>query len=324
MKRILVCLVALLMIGAALLSCQNQTKDPEEPSHPSEPSDPIKPSNPEDQRAAPEVLLEYFQKQVKENPDASLEKLQDLFLQPWLSGQELTAVTQPYFEGYSIPVVGLSEGAKLPAYVNLSWMLREKSDPFFEAYLFEVATEDDAKSFAEAISASMDSAQLEAAGATEYAAGQEGKYVFLAVCTEEIKNVAIPEQQRRVLSLMRQLNVYAELRMGVSCLRMADERAPYYTGVENHRDLAEEFAALCEPDMGVFSMVLVEVKKEADAKTVAEEMDSNLDPNRWVCMSAEYKTVVTNGRYVLGIMGSRNDCERIVRIFGELLQGKAS
>ena len=47
-------------------------------------------------------------------------------------------------------------------------------------------------------------------------------------------------------------------------------------------------------------------------------MATGLDPMKWICMGAESVKVETNGRYVLGVMGKADECNRTTGIFKNL------
>lgn len=63
-------------------------------------------------------------------------------------------------------------------------------------------------------------------------------------------------------------------------------------------------AVLCEPMIGsiAFSMVLVRVNDPADAENVAKEMKENINPNKWVCVTANDIQAVGYGDVVMFIM----------------------
>ena len=75
-----------------------------------------------------------------------------------------------------------------------------------------------------------------------------------------------------------------------------------YTGLEDAASLTE--AAVFEPMMGslAFSMVLVRVAPEADAKAVAEAMKSGIDTRKWICVEANELLVAGIGDVVMLIM----------------------
>ena len=76
----------------------------------------------------------------------------------------------------------------------------------------------------------------------------------------------------------------------------------YYTGLTDGSQIAQ--AAVSEPMMGsiAFSMVVVRVNEGVDAKAVAEQMKSNIDTRKWVCVEAGDLQVAGYGDVVMLIM----------------------
>lgn len=86
-------------------------------------------------------------------------------------------------------------------------------------------------------------------------------------------------------------------------------------------------ALVYESAMGstAFSMVLVRVNKAADAKDVANEMKENIDPRKWVCVSADDVQVVGYGDVIMFIMldsGLNLNTQSYVDAFKEICGGK--
>ena len=55
-----------------------------------------------------------------------------------------------------------------------------------------------------------------------------------------------------------------------------------------------------------FSLVLVRVAENADAKTVAQKMKDNIDPNKWICVRADQVKAAGYGDTVMFIMLDSN------------------
>ena len=75
-----------------------------------------------------------------------------------------------------------------------------------------------------------------------------------------------------------------------------------FTGLEDAASITE--AAAFEPMMGslAFSMVMVRVAPEADAKAVAEAMKAGIDTRKWICVEAGDLQVAGYGDVVMLIM----------------------
>jgi hypothetical protein len=80
------------------------------------------------------------------------------------------------------------------------------------------------------------------------------------------------------------------------------EGLEYNTGLKTADSITE--AAMFGPMMGsiAYSMVMVRTAEGADVKAVAEEMKSNIDPRKWVCVEADDLQVVSYGDVVMLIM----------------------
>lgn len=79
-------------------------------------------------------------------------------------------------------------------------------------------------------------------------------------------------------------------------------------------------AVSSEPMMGSFahSVVLVRANDEAEAKEIADEMDANKDPRKWICVEAEKAVVKVHGKTVLLVMSSSDVADTIVKNFDAL------
>jgi len=68
------------------------------------------------------------------------------------------------------------------------------------------------------------------------------------------------------------------------------------------------YAVASAPMIGSIAheVVLVELPEGADAAAFAAEMESNMDPRKWICVEAESCWVKTSGNYVVKVM-STND-----------------
>ena len=76
----------------------------------------------------------------------------------------------------------------------------------------------------------------------------------------------------------------------------------YFTGLQDASAITD--VAVYEPMMGsqAFSMVMVRTAEGADPKAVAEEMKSNIDPRKWICVGADEIMAAGYGDTVMFIM----------------------
>ncbi|MBQ5608434.1 MAG: hypothetical protein IIU86_05350 [Oscillospiraceae bacterium] len=79
-----------------------------------------------------------------------------------------------------------------------------------------------------------------------------------------------------------------------------------FTGLDSADKITD--AAVYEPMTGsqAFSLVLVRVADAADAKPVAQQMKDNINPAKWICVSADQVMAAGYGDTVLFIMLDSN------------------
>ena len=98
-----------------------------------------------------------------------------------------------------------------------------------------------------------------------------------------------------------------------------------YTGLTSAEKITD--AAVYEPMTGsqAFSLVLVRVADEKDAKMVAQQMKENIDPRKWICAGADQVMAAGYGDTVLFIMLDSNlgkTAQSYVDTFKEVCGGK--
>lgn len=105
------------------------------------------------------------------------------------------------------------------------------------------------------------------------------------------------------------------------------EEVTYYTGAKDTSKIKE--AAVSEPMISAqaYSMVLVRVNDSKDTKAVAEEMQKGINPNKWICVTADDVKVAGAGDTILLIMTSSAfadvvTAEDIVKAYETVCGGK--
>ena len=98
-----------------------------------------------------------------------------------------------------------------------------------------------------------------------------------------------------------------------------------YTGLTSAEKITD--VAVYEPMTGsqAFSLVLVRVADEKDAKMVAQQMKDNIDPRKWICAGADQVMAAGYGDTVLFIMLDSNlgkTAQSYVDTFKEICGGK--
>lgn len=95
--------------------------------------------------------------------------------------------------------------------------------------------------------------------------------------------------------------------MTTSAVDLSDESwLTYNTGLTAEQGALVDAGVLSESMTGsqAYSMVLLRVKDEADAQTIADAVLNNIQMNKWVCTMADKARVVTFGDKVLFVMSN--------------------
>ena len=77
------------------------------------------------------------------------------------------------------------------------------------------------------------------------------------------------------------------------------------------------YAVVSEPMIGsiAHSVVLLQLPEDADVQAVAAEIETNMDPRKWICVEAESSWVKTSGQYVLMVMATQEAADVIAANF---------
>lgn len=95
--------------------------------------------------------------------------------------------------------------------------------------------------------------------------------------------------------------------MTTSAVDLSDESwLTYNTGLTAEQGALVDAGVLSESMTGsqAYSMVLLRVKDEADAQTIADAVLNNVQMNKWVCTMADKARIVTFGDKVLFVMSN--------------------
>lgn len=104
---------------------------------------------------------------------------------------------------------------------------------------------------------------------------------------------------------------------GYEATELTEENFEFYTFVP----CAEGYEGLAaEAMIGsiAHSVVLVEVPDGTDASTVAANMQSNANPNKWICVTAESVQTAVKGQLVLLVMSLQTIADAVVANFNAL------
>ncbi len=315
MKRITSLLLIVCMTLISLCAC---AKDGEMKPQDSEPT--LDAAALEKMNAA-EILCAYFSAAVKAYPGENTEKIASrIALYEFFDNIEWNIYTQEWGSENAVFLSDFPEDFTLTQCVRVSVISSFLSpESTLSGYIFELKEGEDAAQLCELLKQNVvlpqDNNQI------GFETAVEGNYVFLAICDNRLKDSlgSDPDRKDSANYLLRKLRLCADMNAPVRTINATDETGFYNTGVKS-TDLIEKDAALAEPMVGYgFSVVLVKVKDAKDAQTVAQEMEGGLNPMKWVCTGAESVKVTVCGQYVLGIMSSTEDCERISAAFLQML-----
>lgn len=99
------------------------------------------------------------------------------------------------------------------------------------------------------------------------------------------------------------------------------EDAPYTIGYEGFSGEFEE-ALGYGPMMGsmAFIMVLFRLDDGADAQSFADDIKSNADPRKWICVEAETVEAIVSGNTVLFIMSDADSASQLTSAFTQVME----
>lgn len=279
-----------------------------------------KPSVPIENPTAAQSLAESLKKTIAENKNGALLKTANRFLlNSRLDNVEADISVVAYPENKKPYMSGFAYGTEFPEFVSAASM-STFADESFICGIFELKSESGVESFCNFLKKNNYFSDGEG-GEKEIEIGNAGNVAFIIICNKDLGADADPNAEDDAVKMMKRLRAEAGLSMLVSRQGTSSDRAEYYFGISDAVSLVERDGAVCEPTMGGgFSLVMVKVKDEKDAKTVAAEMESGLNLGKWICMHAESKATAYSGKYVVGIMGSGEECERIVAAFNTLFK----
>lgn len=102
--------------------------------------------------------------------------------------------------------------------------------------------------------------------------------------------------------------------MMVENMEIPADQYPYYLFIE----YADGYHAVTSaPMIGsiAHSVCLLQLPEDADVEAVAQEIENNMDPRKWICVEAEATAVKTSGQYVLMVMSTQDAVDAIVANF---------
>lgn len=91
-----------------------------------------------------------------------------------------------------------------------------------------------------------------------------------------------------------------------------------FTGLDSAENI--EYLVVSEPLMSsqAYSLVLVKVKEGADANSIAQTMNDNINMAKWVCVSAEKVYTTTSGDIICLVMSDEEKAKNVYDSFKTL------
>jgi hypothetical protein len=119
-----------------------------------------------------------------------------------------------------------------------------------------------------------------------------------------------------------------DLALATTDIDLSDgEALKYYTGISDNSKIKEAAVSEAMISSQAYSMVLVRVKDSKDTKGIADEMLEGVNPNKWICVTADDLKIAGAGDTVLLIMTSTAfadtvTADEIVKAFETVCGGK--
>ena len=94
-----------------------------------------------------------------------------------------------------------------------------------------------------------------------------------------------------------------ELPMALSNIEVTSENVENYLGTS---DIEFDSALASEPMVGsiAHSVVLVRAKEDQDIEALKKQIEENINPSKWICVTAENVVVKNKGNLILVIMSN--------------------
>ena len=89
----------------------------------------------------------------------------------------------------------------------------------------------------------------------------------------------------------------------------------YETGITSTDKIDNVVVSMPMMSSQAYSLVIVKVKDKNDADSVAKEMSENINPNKWVCVSAEKIYATSSGNIAFLVMTNTEMAESVYESF---------
>lgn len=108
-----------------------------------------------------------------------------------------------------------------------------------------------------------------------------------------------------------------DLPMGLMSMKVEAEMFEYHLFVP---EIEGADAWVSESAVGAIahSVAVIRLPEDADTEAVAEEIRTNMDPSKWICVTAEKAEVISHGQTILMVMSNNALAELVIANFEAL------
>ena len=108
-----------------------------------------------------------------------------------------------------------------------------------------------------------------------------------------------------------------ELPMGLMTVLAEGEMFEYFFFIP---EVAGAEAWVSEPGVSsiAHSVGVIRLPEDADAEDVAAQIEANMNPNKWLCVTAEKAEVICHGQTILLVMSSNDLADLVIANFDAL------
>ena len=138
--------------------------------------------------------------------------------------------------------------------------------------------------------------------------------LFAAACSSDTEENTNPGADMTVDEIMTQLIEGVNSEISTASIPLDEENFKAYTFID-YIEGAEGVVSKAMISSVAHSVVLVRLPEDADVQAVAEDIEANANPNKWLCVTAEKTQVVSHGNLVLLVMSFEDDVDTIVDNF---------
>ncbi len=266
-------------------------------------------SAPDENLNTAETLVAYLRKLVAENPNASAEKIANLYLKhELLANVGLMVASQPYPTDHEAYVAGLKSDFKIPQFQSVTQIAPMMMPSTFITNIFVLDASTNVEDYAKQILDNANPAWNVCVVVNEVAVGYAGNMVF-QVMTNGIEPETVEDTTDSVLEYTLDA---ANIDTYTVPFTLSSSKGFEYSGVKDNASAVENDASMATSDN--FSVRVLKLTDKSKAEAVMNEMKANLTaPEGSIVMTA------TQGSYVIAVIAANDVCQTVVDNFKTLV-----